>query len=182
MTISKAETGFNERDLLIGISLGAGLNQQETADEVGVDRRTIYNRMATNAVFINAVKAHVERFVSAKIAINNEQNKRRWEDMYNKAVRNVNVMLDSEDPDTKIFATKETLDRVEGKPTQRIVNKHEGEIKHTHTRTLPADIVGIIQAVVASAPRAALPEATEAPAYEIIDAELVHPDGGSGSS
>lgn len=189
MSISKAEKGYNERDLLIGIALGAGLNQQQVAEQLEMDRKTIYNRLGTNGPFINEVKAHVERFVSTKITLNNEAAKARWQAMFEKATRNVDRMLDSEDPDLLVFATKETLDRVGGKPTQSIIQKIEGEVTHTH-RTLPSEFVSVLTDLIQRTPRPALPEPTPLlssaeSSLPIIDAEIIEPavhgDGAPGS-
>lgn len=44
MTISQAETGFNERDMSIALGMAHGLTNKEIADLAGVSEKTVYNR------------------------------------------------------------------------------------------------------------------------------------------
>ncbi len=131
--LSKAEVGYNERDLKLGIAKGAGMTTDECADFAGVSRATVNNRVnGRNKEFVSFIANLVKGAVAASIAAKNAKLKNRYEEMYDQAVDNLKQFLKNPDDRLKFAATTRVIDQIEGKPTQRIENKVTSE----HTERL----------------------------------------------
>lgn len=144
MSISRAETGYREKDLEIAIALGAGFSsKEEAAQAAGVDRSTIYSRLATNKDFIERWAAFTRSVLAQRIAAASEKLKAKYERMYEKAVDVVDETLDDrEDPRLRFQAATRVIDEVKGRPVQRV----ETTLESTHTERheivgLPADVL-----------------------------------------
>jgi restriction endonuclease Mrr len=180
MTISRTETGYNERDLDIGIALGAGMTKEAAADFAGKSRATVYNRLADNADFIEYVQARVKAAVVQQIAINVENAQEKLAKMYARAIERLGDLLETDaelDAQTLRFAVKEVLDRVGGKPTQRIETTFGGKVTHEHkVIAIPANEFRFLSQTVGKTARLLGPAEENEP--EVIESEIIHDSEG----
>jgi hypothetical protein len=148
MTISRAETGFNERDLLIAICIGLGMTAEAAAEAVGVDRSTVFRRKEGNKDFVEFWSAKVKTLSASSLSLETEKIKAKYERMYLKAIENLDDFLDDEDSRTRFQATVRMLDQREGKPVQQI--RQQIETHHVEERriSLPEgamqELIGLI--------------------------------------
>lgn len=166
--------GPNERDTQIAIALAFGLSQEDAGKRVctpdspsGVTARTVYNRVKTNAKYIDDVIRYVrslrgEREAEVKL-LDKKTVHAELETLLGSAVQTLRKAL--ENNDTK--AAIEVLDRNLGKATQ--VHKHEGDVQMTHKVTIRQIVSQHRDAIESDALLKALPG-------DVLEAELVLAD------
>jgi hypothetical protein len=167
------------RDICIGIGLGAGLTGEETAEFADCSRSTVYDRRKVNGDLIDTIANKVRSATAALLASATARIKRRYEEMYEKAVGVVDLTLDSFDPKLAFQAATRVIDQVEGKPTQRIESKIESHSTSTlELVAIPsADMQFLLESLRGT--RAVL---TGGPPRDFIEGELVQPTSAEPSS
>lgn len=140
-SISKAETGYRESDFKIAVALGAGMTNEEAAEFAECSRSTVFDRKAgANKSFIEFVMNTVKAATAASLAASTARIKRKYEDMHQKALANLDEFLVDEDSRLRFQATTRVLDSVEGKPVQRIEAKNEtSQVVRHEIVALPSD-------------------------------------------
>lgn len=181
-TISRAETGYNERDFRIGVALGLEMTKEEAAAFAGVDRSTVYSRLGTNKDFIGFVASTVKAAAASSIATTTAQIKKKYEAMYEKAVGVVEKTIGAFDDDPRLAytAADKWIDRNDGRPTQRIEQKTESShVERLEVVGFPADVLRYIVGAVSGTSKLLT---GGIPPEEIPEAEIVRDENEPGSS
>jgi hypothetical protein len=137
VTISRAETGFNERDLQIAICKGLGFSDEDTARAIctpdfptGVHENTVKHRRNTNRAFIEQwtrFVANVRRDRELDIkALNKAQLREQMEAELGTAWAQILKAVREGDTDSAWRMVEHQI----GKPSQ--THKHEGSVEVNH--------------------------------------------------
>ena len=168
LPISKAETGYNERDLKLGIAAGLGYSKVESAGLIDCSEKTVHNRYAANKGFIEewakftASLVREKRIVAKEIKaadINKELQR-----LLGSSVQALEDALTSGDPKAALAAAKEVFDRVQGKATQTNVNVQLGKVEHHVIHQMPAKAITGMDRMI---------EAGIIPPLEILEGEVI---------
>lgn len=173
---TRAEVGYNERDLQIAIALGLGHTKVDTAKAVyttdspqGISERTVHNRLATNGAFIEQwlrFTASLLRSQSLEIKeVTAATAKAELEKLLGPAIAAIREAIHSGDAKT----AESLLDRVLGKATQTNLNLHAGRIDVVNWQ-MPAPVVAAMDSFIVEG---RIPMAALAPARDAIEAEVI---------
>lgn len=187
MSISRRETGYNERDLRIAAGLAADLTKEKIAEFVGCERATVYNRLGANKDWIETTAAIIKTAIAQSIVRSVEKAQERMADAYPVAVQNLIEFLESDDAKDRMWATKDLLDRIGGKASQNININKKTETKH-EVVVIPGDAFDFMvksiersRQVFTGKVTPALPEPQLETDLEILDAEFVEITGSAGA-
>jgi transposase len=166
-SISRRETGYNERDLRIAVAIGAGMTMDAAAEFACVSRATVYNRQAANRDFIDLAVAIVKAATSVSLAQSLEQAKLRWAASHGDAQNKIIELVESEDDQIALKAATIVVDRNEGKATQKIEQKIEQRsISVEAVVQIPADDVAFLMRALSGTSKLLGPAREEEPAPE----------------
>jgi hypothetical protein len=136
MTISRAETGFNQRDMKIALALGAGKSIKEAAEFAEISERQAYNRLTTNKKFIEEWRDLLKNLIGASRRqvreIAEAEARAEITKLLGASFDSLERALNEGDLKLAFDAGREVRDRVLGKATSNLNVNHGGTVGHMH--------------------------------------------------
>jgi hypothetical protein len=146
MTISRRETGPNLRDAQIAVAKAMGLTHEETGKVIctpkhpdGISPETVKDRISANSEFIGPFIQWCANLVQnvKNRALDELTEKDVRKLIKSKSWKRLDKLIDSENESIALAASKEGLDRTEGKSVQTNLNMVAGQVNHIVTHQLP---------------------------------------------